>query len=210
MTIITASGKGAPLSIAEADANLSQFDMRTRLGWRDNIVQLDVQVGNVDAPTLNIFRDGIKAYDFLAGETQEAFANFHIDHDYALGTKLYPHIHWAIQGAQTGVVRWGVEYTVARGHGQEPFGPTVTVYIEQAADGTPYKHYVAEVSDADAIDGALYNVESDTLVLARFFRDGTHPNDTLDADVFVFCVDLHYQADKATTPFKRPDFLTGV
>jgi hypothetical protein len=106
------------------------------MGWRDNIVQLDVQVGNADAPTLNVFRDGIKAYTFFAGEMSEAFANFHIDHDYAPGTALYPHVHWAIASTETGTVRWGVEWTYAKGHGQMAFGPTQTVYVEQAADGT--------------------------------------------------------------------------
>lgn len=210
MAITLRDTKGAPLSFAEADTNFSELDERTKLGWRDNIVQLDVQVGNVDAPVLNIFRDNIHGYTFFEGETQEAFANFHVDHDYALGTKLYPHIHWATNSTATGVVRWGIEYTVARGHGQEAFGPSVTVYVEQSSDGTQYKHYVAEVSDANAIDGELYNIEPDTLILCRFFRDGTHPNDTLEDAAFVFCVDLHYQADRATTPFKSPDFLTGA
>lgn len=205
MTIYTATGKGSPLTVAEADANMTQFDDRTKQGWRDNIVQLDVQVGNVDAPVLNIFRDGIHAYAFFAGELSEAFANFHIDHDYALGTALYPHIHWAVNTTATGTVRWGIEYTVAKGHGQGAFGPTTTVYVEQSSDGTQYKHYVAEVSDGNAIPGT--GIEPDTLILCRFFRDGAHANDTLDADVFVFCVDLHYQADKATTPNKAPDFF---
>lgn len=200
--------KGAPLSHVEADENFRALDERTALGWRDNIVQLDVQYANPDAPTLNLFRDGIHAYNFFAGQLSEAFASFHIDHDYAMGTALYPHIHWAIQSNEVGTIRWGVEYTVAKGHGQMAFGPTTTVYIEQAADGTPYKHMIAEVSQANAIPGL--NIEPDTLILCRFFRDGEHANDTLAADAFVFCVDLHYQADRATTPFKSPNFLTGV
>lgn len=205
MPITTAAGKGAPLTPAEADANMAQFDAKTRDGWRDNIVQLDVQVGNPDAPTLNVFRNGIKAYTFFAGEMSEAFASFHIDHDYKLGTALYPHVHWSINTATTGTVRWGIEWTYAKGHGQAAFGATQTVYVEQASDGTAFKHYVAEVSDGNAIPGT--NVETDGIVLCRFFRDGAHPNDTLDADVFVFCVDLHYQAAQYTTPQKAPDFF---
>jgi hypothetical protein len=205
MTITTRAGKGAPLTFAEADENFSDLDTRTALGWRDNIVQLDVQVGNADAPTLNVFRDGIKAYTFFAGEMSEAFANFHIDHDYAPGTALYPHVHWAITSTETGTVRWGVEWTYAKGHGQMAFGPTQTVYVEQAADGVAYKHFVAEVSDANAIPGT--GIETDGIIMCRFFRDGAHPNDTLNADVFVFCVDLHYQASQHTTPGKSPPFF---
>lgn len=207
MTITLLSEKGSILTHPEMDGNFSDLDVRTRLGWRDNVVQLDTQPSNPDSPSLNVFRDGIHAYNFFAGQLSEAFASFHIDHDYALGTALYPHIHWAIQGTQTGTVRWGVEYTVAKGHGQMAFGPTTTVYVEQAANGTAYTHFIAEVSEANAIPGT--GIEPDTLILCRFFRDGEHANDTLAADAFVFCVDLHYQADKATTPFKSPNFMTG-
>lgn len=208
MTITYYDGLGRLLTPAEVDNNFTDLDTRTALGWRDNIVQLDVQYGNPDAPTLNLFRNGIHAYTFFDGQVSEAFASFHVDHDYALGTALYPHIHWAVQGTEVGTVRWGIEYTVAKGHGQAAFGPTTTVYVEQSTDGTAYKHMIAEVSDANAIPGT--NIEPDTLILCRFFRDGAHANDTLAADAFVFCVDLHYQADKATTPFKSPNFFTGV
>jgi hypothetical protein len=85
------------------------------------------------------------------------------------------------------------------------FGATQTVYIEQSSDGTTYKHYVAEVSDANAIPGT--DIETDGIVMCRFFRDGAHPNDTLEADVFVFCVDLHYQASQYATPNKAPNFF---
>lgn len=205
MAIITREGKGSTLSYQELDGNMDQFDTRTRQGWRDNIVQLDVQFGNPDAPVLNIFRDGIHAYAFFAGEMSEAFANFHIDHDYAPGTALYPHVHWAIQTNAVGTVRWGIEWTYAKGHGQMAFGPTQTVYVEQASNGIAYTHFVAEVSDANAIPGT--DIETDGIIMCRFFRDGAHPNDTLDADVFVFCVDLHYQASQLTTPNKAPPFV---
>lgn len=205
MTITTRAGKGSPLSFNELDGNFTDLNARTALGWRDNVVQLNTQPGNPDAPALNIFRDGIHAYNFFAGELSEAFAAFHVDHDYAMGTALYPHIHWAVNTTAVGTIRWGIEYTLAKGHGQMAFGPTTTVYVEQTTDGTAYKHYVAEVSTTNAIPGTY--VEPDTLILCRFFRDGAHENDTLAADAFVFVVDLHYQADKATTPNKAPNFF---
>jgi len=196
---------GRLLTPAEVDGNFTGLDTKTRDGWRDNIVQLDVQVGNPDAPLLNVFRGSIKAYNFPAGQMTEAFASFHIDHDYKPGTALYPHIHWAPSSAATGTTRWGVEYTYAKGHGQMAFGATTTIYVEQAADGTAYKHYVAEVSDANAVPGT--NIETDGILLCRFFRDGAHVNDTLEDDVFVFCVDLHYQCSQYATPNKAPNFF---
>lgn len=207
MPIIKYSDVGRPLTISEGDENFGELDARTRLGWRDNIVPFDVEAGNPNSPVLNVFRGNIKRYTFFAGQMTEASAVWHVDHDYALGTKLYPHVHWSVVGNALGTVRWGFEITVARGHQQEAFGAPFTVYVEQSSLGVSYMHYVAEVSEANAIDGALLNIEPDTLIMARCFRDGAHPNDTLDADVFGLCLDLHYQADKATTLNKAPNFF---
>lgn len=209
MTITLAGVKGSALSIAEGDANISALDTRTALGWRDNVVQFEVDIGDVNAPVLNVFLGNIKAYTFFAGELTEANAAWHIDHDYALGTKLYMHVHWVCPTTDIGTVRWGFEYTVAKGHQQQAFPTTTTVYVEQTTTGVANMHYVGEVSEANAIDGLALDIEPDTLIMVRCFRDGAHANDTLNADVFGLMMDLHYQADRATTPFKAPNFLTG-
>ena len=122
-----------------------------------------------------------------------------------MGTVLYPHIHWTVDSDLVGTVRWGFEYTVAKGHQQMAFGETVTVYVEQTTDGTPFKHYVAEVADVDAIPAL--NIEPDTIILCRVFRDAAHPNDTFDDQVFGICLDMHYQVAQAATPRKRPNFF---
>ncbi len=198
---------GGLLTPAEVDGNFSELDTRTKLGWRDNIVELKVDSSSPNAPTLEAFRGGILSWKFPPGELTEAHSAWHIDHDYAMGTKLYLHIHWSTKVANMGTVRWGFEYTVAKGHQQQAFPATTTVYVEQPATGTPYLHYVGEVSEANAIDGLALGVEPDTVVLVRVFRDGAHVNDTFDADVFVSFLDMHYQADKATTPNKAPNFF---
>ncbi len=209
MTITTRAGKGSALSHSELDGNFSDLDTRTALGWRDNIVELKVDSSSPNAPTLEAFRGSILAWKFPPNELTEAHSAWHIDHDYALGTKLYVHVHWSPKTTNTGTVRWGFEYTVAKGHQQQAFPTTTTVYVEQAATGTAYLHYVGEVSESDAIDGAVLGIEPDTVILVRLFRDGAHVNDTFESDVFVSFIDLHYQANRATTPFKAPNFLTG-
>lgn len=207
MSITTRTGKGSPLTWAEADANVQELDTRTALGWRDNIVELKVDSSSANAPTLNPFRGNILAWSFPTGEMTEAHSAWHIDHDYALGTKLYLHVHWSPKTASMGTVRWGFEYTVAKGHQQQAFPTTTTVYVEQASIGTPYMHYVGEVSEANAVDGAALGIEPDTVILVRLFRDGGHANDTFPDEVFVSFIDLHYLADKATTPNKAPNFF---
>ncbi len=209
MTILLAGTKGSPLSISEADGNIADLDGRTKLGWRDNIVEIKVDSSSPNAPTLGTVRGGILAWQFFANELTEAHSAFHIDHDYALGTKLYLHVHWVGTTTTVGTVRWGFEYTVAKGHQQQAFPTTTTVYVEQSTTGTAYTHMVGEVSEGNAIDGAALGIEPDTVILVRLFRDGAHVNDTLEETVFGIFLDLHYQADKATTPQKAPNFFAG-
>jgi len=207
MPISLRSEQGSPLSWGQVDGNFSTLDERTRLGWRDNFVELKVDSSSPNAPTLAILRGNIMSWQFFPNELTEAHSGWHVDHDYALGTKLYPHIHWVCTTANIGTVRWGFEYSVAKGHQQQAFPATTTIYVEQTTNGTPYMHYVAEVSEANAIDGAALGIEPDTLIICRIFRDGASPNDTLEEPVFGIFLDLHYQADHATTPNKAPPFL---
>jgi len=203
--MITKRGdKGSQLTHQEMDTNFEELDVRTRAGWRDNIIEITLRNGPSE-PQLSAFRGGIMLPAFVHTDVQSGYGNFHVDHDYKMGTALYPHIHWTTDCDMMGTVRWGIEYTLAKGHSQMAFGEPITVYVEQECDGTPYKHYVAEVSDQDAIPGL--NIEPDTIILCRVFRDATHPNDTLDNQVFGICLDMHYQVAQAATPRKRPDFF---
>lgn len=203
MTIVLRVSKGEELTHSELDGNFSDLDARTHTGWRDNVVQLSLRGGPTE-PSMQQFRDNIYMLAFSQFDVQEGFASFHIDHDYALNTNLYPHIHWSCNTSAIGTVRWGFEYSIAKGHQQQAFPSPTTVYVEQTTDGTPYKHYIAEVSDLNSISGA--GIEPDTIILLRVFRDATHINDTLDAQAFGICLDLHYVVDKAATKNKRPNF----
>lgn len=203
MTITTRVGKGNELTYSELDGNFTDLDTRTALGWRDNVIEMTVRSGPTE-PQMTQFRENIYLLAFPVEGLREVFGNFHVDHDYALGTSLYPHIHWTTDGSLVGTVRWGIEWTVAKGHQQMAFGATTTVYVEQTTTGTPYMHYIAETSLANAIPGT--NIEPDTFILMRVFRDVDSANDTYDDQVFGLALDLHYQADRATTPNKAPNF----
>lgn len=207
MTITLRSEKGAPLTFSEADGNISDLNTRTSAGWRDNIVEIKVDSSSPNAPTLGAIRGNILAWQFAPGELTEAHSAFHVDHDYKANTKLYLHIHWVNTSTTVGTVRWGFEFSVAKGHQQQAFPTTTTVYVEQATTGTAYMHMVGEVSEGNAIDGNALGIEPDTVILCRVFRDGAHVNDTLNENVFGIFLDMHYQADRATTPNKAPPFI---
>lgn len=163
-------------------------------GWNDVLTDLSSGRGiGANAPAWSTLRDGIKAYAFDATAMNEVWVNMHIMHDYAWGTKVWPHIHWTTSGTGTGVVRWGVEYTYARGYGVEAFPATTTIYLEQAATGIPYTQMIAEPAEADGI--LLPGCEPDGVLMCRVFRDAGHANDTLTDDAFGIFADLHFQSD---------------
>jgi hypothetical protein len=178
-------------------------------GWRDLFGGMDPRSG-VSGPTWTLFRNGLYLYAFSATQVREVFASFHIDHDYALGTVLYPHMHYTVNTTSSGVVRWGFEYSVAKGHQQATgsvYGATTTVYVNQTVNGATdqYKHFVAEVSLADAIPST--NIEPDTVILVRVFRDAANAADTYPDVVFGIQTDMHYQTARFSTPQKSPDFF---
>ena len=176
--------------------------LTTKLGWRDIVGSATVKGSGANDPSWSTFISGINAYSLSATTMKELWFTFHIDHDYAVGTTIYPHVHWATTGTNTGVVRWGFEYTIAKGHNQSAFPTSTTVYVEQAGSGTAYKHMVAEV--AAGISSA--ELEPDSLILMRIFRDASHANDTQTSAAFMFTADIHYQCDRVATINKSPNF----
>ena len=178
----------------------------TALGWKDNLASFtSANVAGANVPAWAQMRDGIYAYSFSASLMNELWLNFHIDHDYAPGTVLYPHVHFVPSANASGVVRWGIEYTYAKGHGQQKFPATTTVYVEATIGATDqYLHIISEVVDGDAIPAD--EIEVDGVVMTRIFRDAGHVNDTYPNAVFGIYADLHYQTDRLATIAKAPDF----
>jgi len=215
MTIVYRTVQGYPLSYSQLDGNFSDLNTRTQAGWNDLVQEVTIRAGS-SAPTVASYRDGLYAYSFEAGTMNECFANFHIRHDYTAtgGDALYPgmvypHVHWSPNTTSTGTVRWGVEYTLARRNdstGTITFGATSTLYIEvNIASNSQYVHVVSEAaSGAGIANGGI--LETDALILTRFFRDAGHVNDTFPDPVFLLTVDIHYPCDHSQTPSRFPPF----
>ena len=167
-------------------------------GWDDIIGPFAAgKTTSANDPTWAVFRNGVYAYSFAQNQVQELWLVFHVNHGYTPGTKLYPHVHWATAGTNTGVVRWGIEYTIAKGYSQQAFPASSTIYLEEAASATPYMHQITETTEPNAIPAT--NVEPDSIILIRVFRDGTHANDTCTDDAFGLQMDIHFQRNGVST-----------
>jgi uncharacterized protein YqiB (DUF1249 family) len=99
-----------------------------------------------------------------------------------------------------------IEYTLAKGHQQQKFPATVTVYIQTVVPANSLlTHMVSEVSDADALLSS--SIEPDTVVKVRIFRDASHVNDTYPDAIHAWQSDLHYQSARIGTRHKSPNFF---
>jgi hypothetical protein len=174
-------------------------------GWNDittHLNQTDIS-NQTNAPDLVPFIGNMRQYAFDATVEEELFAQFHMPHDYSPDTNIFPHIHWTTSDTNVGEVRWGIELTWAKGHSQDAFTNTMTIFINQEAGGIDRTHHIAE-----QLTGVLGGgtIEPDTILLARVFRDATHVSDTYPSDAFGLTVDLHYQVDRNSTPQRKPNF----
>jgi len=176
-------------------------------GWRDITSDISVRGIGANNPSFTVFRNGIYAYEFpgSAASLKEAWLNFHIPHDYVLGTDIYFHAHWgnATATPSTNNVSWGFEYTFAKGHNQAAFPATNTVYAYEACSSTRYQHMVTETAAV-----TMSGLEADSIILCRVFRDANYVNDTNTDTVHLFFVDLHYQSNNLATKNKSPNFYT--
>lgn len=156
------------------------------------------------SPTLTAFRGNVNLYAFAGtGGVDEAFFTAHVLHDYIPGTKIFPHIHWShIIAVPSGDVVWQIEYTVAKGHTIQAFPTTTTIELQQTA-GAQFVHHLIETSDADAIVSA--NLEPDSVIAGRIFRDPANGNDNFENDAYLLHIDFHYETDTVMTNEKvRP------
>ena len=176
-------------------------------GWKDLLTSINsAKVSGANVPAWTQIRDGIYAYAFSATALKEVWLNFHIGHDYSPKTDIYPHVHYVpLTNEVEGVIRWGFEFSYADREGTFP--ATQTVYAEQTiAANSQYAHLVAEVTDADALNGQDFAFETDGVLMCRMFRDGAHANDTYAGAVGGFFVDLHYLSDRDATHNKAAPF----
>ena len=70
--------------------------------------------------------------------------------------------------------------------------------------GTAYTHYVTELASSIT----LTNVEPDSIIMCRVFRDAAHANDTLTDVAFLLKADAHYETDRVSTINRTPNFYT--
>jgi len=176
-------------------------------GFRDMHGQINIKGSGNSDPSWAVFLGGIRAFSFSASQLNEVVIEFHPDHDYDETSGYYPHVHISTNsGSPSGTVRFGFEYTSAKGYDQgsnSNFPTTTTIYLEYTFTvNSQYRHIILETA-SPIID---LNTEIDRIILCRVFRDAQHPNDTFTGAIYLFRCDLHYKTKRITTPNKNFPF----
>jgi len=204
MTITLLANKWSELLPEEADENIRDLAERTEEGWKD-LTGVILPVPSSNPPTLTSFWPSWLRKELAFEVDDFAFCSaYHMNHDVKVWGKIYPHIHWSTSWTDTNSVKWEFQISRAKWHDQEFFWAAETYTVETQPNQTvswAWRHYVSEVSDNDA----LTITEPDELILITVKRLSNWATDNTD-DVFWLTVDLHYEAERDTTPNKAPNF----
>jgi len=182
------------------DPNLHQ------LVWKDLVASLGNAKSTGGAAPEWAQIDGSVFYGhlFTKSKVAELQAVMHFNHDYALGTDIYPHVHWMPTTTAGGVVRFVISASYAKGHQQAAFNMAspVQVIIEQTVTTGALMHHVAE----GILTAFTTVLEPDGIIYLHVIRDINHVNDTYPDTLILFNMDIHYQANMIGTINKSPNF----
>lgn len=182
--------------------------------WKDIIGTPINQGGGANAPTWALFRTDMNAWQFGIGD--EEYFMFHVPHDYAVGTDLNIHIHWGhnlVSPANNVSFHFHASSASRSGVPANDIFPAPSLYStgDIAIDTLPqYSHIVTEIqlSAAGGAGGLLdtASIKPDTLIWVHMDRESAVGTDASATGIFVFTVDLHYQADCIGTKNKDPNY----
>ena len=173
-------------------------------GWCDLLGDITTRGAGANDPTWTTFVTNISAYQFDVNS--ECWITFHMPHDYAPGTNIFIHSHWAITTTSTANVTWGFDATYAKGFNQALFPATINTTVVQAGSGVANQHMIAEtqlsVAGGSGTQLNTTNLEVDGLILMRVYLSAN----ATGVDPFLFKCDVHYQSTGIATKNKSPDF----
>lgn len=188
--------------------------------WDDYVTSGLAVVGGASAPTLTVFRGGLRLYAFpgTGAVTKDVVSTTHILHGIKPGTDISLHIHWSTNQTATAghTVVWQAEYSIARGYGAGVYGDPLTAsastaYGTMSCTATvavsPFTHMISGDS-GDFVIPAQTELEVDSVILMRLYRDPTHPADNAAVDAFLIQMDWHYQKDRLGTVEKNRPFAS--
>jgi len=156
--------------------------------WDDDNLDPTTLSGSGTLPTsISFASTGLHIAAFSANQLDEIEGKREIPHKAKLGSALSFHLHAYPTNTNTGNVRVGLEYFFSS-EGVAVTSST-TIYLEFAASGTAWakqSHSFADITIPNELGSQFH---------FRFFRDGTHVNDTHTGDLAISTIGYHYEID---------------
>lgn len=192
--------------------------------WKDIVGIYEADSGP-SAPSRGTFvGTDIDAWAYGDGDSGDY--TFHMPHDYAPGTDIHLHIHWGHNADTTftGDVTFDVEVAYAKrvdATTRTVFSAVTSTIQETGVTIATFPRYCHAVTEVEmSTSGGSANkldtddLEVDGLVLVHVARNdagGTNPTISTSSPVdsiYIFNVDIHYQADCEGTFRKDPPYYT--
>lgn len=181
-------------------------------GWRDLLGAIRTRGVGATDPNDAVYITNIRQYQFAVAD--EAWIEYHIPHDYVIGSDLHLHFHWShnFTTVTGGSVIWGANISYSKGHNQAPFTSTVNPTVVGNASTTQYQHIITEVQisaaslSASQIDSD--SIEPDGVLLVRVYLSANDITVSGGAapEPFLHFADIHYQSTNIATKAKAPPF----
>jgi hypothetical protein len=178
------------------DSNNGVLLSGTATCWDDIRVAGTALRAGTTAPTLGAFgpSGSLRALLFESGKHQEAHVEIQMPHNWKLGSRIYPHVHWTPTNATAGNVVWELEYAW-KGVDSVFGAPSNMASDAAASSGTAWKHTLTKLKEGgnDYIDGTGRGLSS--MIVCRLHRNAGAGSDNLSADVALLEFDIHYEVD---------------
>jgi hypothetical protein len=117
---------------------------------------------------------------------EQVFGSIEMNHNWAEGTVIKPHVHWLPSSAAAGNVKWYLTYTLTQDGDVEPSSTTISVTT--ATNSTAWENLRSDFPDivtTGKVIGAQFSF--------RFYRDPD--DDTYAADAAAKTIGLHVQVN---------------
>ena len=191
--------------------NLIEYNqVNGKLGWKKQSLPIGsisgVPKGAYEEPMWADIGNGAFALHFGDSKSHEAYGYFSVDSDYKPGSLVFPQIHWAPDSISTGNVRWIIEYSISKGHGQNEIisVPLAQVIIPGTANGIEGELLTTEINPLNAFTFP----EPSSIVLVRIYREGTSPLDTFIGNAIGLIIDFYYESNLNIAPNRKPNFYS--
>lgn len=131
-----------------------------------------------------------------AGTTDTVYTSFHMPNDWAVGTDLTVHIHWAPVNGNAGNVKWQMDWSAVASNANEVIsGAGTNTSVIDAAQGLQ-----DELLETGSMTIAGVSLAEEDTIGIRMFRDPTDGDDTYGSAASLVIIEFAYLADRLGNP----------